>query len=427
MDRVSEVSIEWDLPLFYRRGSPKRLNGIDIFYDFPWLDQFRDERAQFKNGLCLTNLAKRDCPVDKKPALLLTRIEDVLEDPIETEDRFIVVVNIQRYISEASNNAAASYYANKLSVAITNLSRVTEIVNDPIAVADVIERTLDAERISKWLEGRPDRMHELRGLVMEPRPPTMDPASIASAILAIKNLDAEQIAALEGLFRGTDKDIRLTLLRALTVDEFGRLATSAAIGERLTDRLRDASAAADTFSFLSDSGASETDLQRFIEGHPWLLGMEYVRVLPRHTIPRGSIDFLLQRFDGYYDLLELKGPNDSIIEVSSPGSGTPPPASSYSLSRSLAQAIAQVLVYRETLTNHSGIMSELYGLERTRLPRLLIVLGRTTDLSSYALGLLRSLNLSLHRVEVVPFDILADRARTIVRNIEGVLGTTQPT
>jgi len=43
--------VEWDRPLKHRRGSPKRLDGIDIYFDFDWFEMFPDGRDQFKNGV----------------------------------------------------------------------------------------------------------------------------------------------------------------------------------------------------------------------------------------------------------------------------------------------------------------------------------------------------------------------------------------
>lgn len=425
VDQTAELEIDWPVPLFYRQGGPKRLNGIDLFYDFPWLEQFKDWRAQFKNGLCLATLAEKDCPVGKIPALLLTRRDEIAERLIETPDYFIVVVNLPRYLREASNNAAASYYASRLSLGITSLSLVSEIRQDPEVVAEVIRTSLDIEGISAWLRHDPDRLDQLRTLTgNDPPLRSADAASIAAAIDSIGQLDADQLAALEGLLRGKDRDARLAFLRALTSDEDGRYVTSLALGERLNDRLKDVSGAAAAFSILlEEPSTKETDLQSFIEEHPWLLGLEYVSVLSRRLVPRGSIDFLLRRFDGYYDLLELKGSNDGIIEAPQSSGGLPPRASSYSLSRPLAQAMAQVHVYQDTLTAHHETVSQLYGLEGTRSPRLIIVIGRAKSLPDHVATVLRNINLSLHRVEIVPFDVMADRALTTIRNIESLLLT----
>lgn len=68
---------------------------------------------------------------------------------------------------------------------------------------------------------------------------------------------------------------------------------------------------ADEYSALvqkPDSG--ETALQEFIEKNPWLLGLDYVKARPRKPLPRGAMDFILERYDGLQDFLELKSPQD---------------------------------------------------------------------------------------------------------------------
>src|SRR5438093_718414 len=85
-----------------------------------------------------------------------------------------------------------------------------------------------------------------------------------------------------------------------------RFVTGEVLAARASDRIEDARGAVREYEELLASGAGETALQHFIEQHPWLLGLEYVRVRPRHDIPRATADFILERFDGFHDLLELK-------------------------------------------------------------------------------------------------------------------------
>ena len=115
------------------------------------------------------------------------------------------------------------------------------------------------------------------------------------------------------------------MLAAITRDESGRAAASESIGERLVERLGDVrSAALDYHELLDDDTTTETDLQRHIELNPWLIGLDYARVRPRHSVPRGELDFILERFDGFHDLLELKSPSDEIVEAPDEASGGPP-------------------------------------------------------------------------------------------------------
>jgi hypothetical protein len=206
-------------------------------------------------------------------------------------------------------------------------------------------------------------------------------------------------------------------LRALTHDVDGRYATAEVLGERSYDRLADARGAAEEFDELLAT-ANETQIQEFLELHPWLLGLDYVRIRTRQLIPRGAVDFLLERFDGFHDLLELKSPGDSIFEVH--GRAAIPSPSAYRLSRPLSLALAQVHGYRDALRYEEAV-EKLYGLPHSREPRSIILIGRASELSESEERLLREFNRSLHRVEVVPFDVLTRRARVNLDNVERYL------
>jgi len=61
------------------------------------------------------------------------------------------------------------------------------------------------------------------------------------------------------------------------------------------------------------------------------------------------------------------------------------------------------------------------GLSQTREPRIKILIGRASELSKHQQRLLRELNPSLHHVEIMPFDVLARRARVTLDNVERYL------
>jgi hypothetical protein len=172
---------------------------------------------------------------------------------------------------------------------------------------------------------------------------------------------------------------------------------------------------------LDHPGSSETDLQHFIEENLWLLGLEYVKARPRAPIIRGTADFILERVDGFHDLLELKSPQDPIILAPESSHGKPPPAHDYALSPALANGLAQAHVYRDTLTTDDQANERNFGLRDTRDPRLVVVIGLANSLPEHRLRVLRELNKSLHRVEVVPYDALGDRASRILANVEKYL------
>jgi len=199
--------------------------------------------------------------------------------------------------------------------------------------------------------------------------------------------------------------------------------TGEVLAERTPQRVQDARDAMAAYqALLANEASTETTMQKFIENNLWLLGLDYARMRPRKTGPSGAMDFLLERYDGFHDLLELKSPHDPLITAPdiAEGDAVPPPHE-YALSKSLAQALAQAIVYRDRLTRYPEVAAELYGLPHTRDPRLIIVVGKADSLPEHRRRVLQELNKSLHRIEVVPYDILAKRADAMLANVERYL------
>jgi hypothetical protein len=411
--------LDWDLPLHFRRGGRVRLAGLPVYFDFTWLDLMHDRRMQFQNGQCLARRVREDCPEGKIPALLLTGRTDVEEGARITASFYVVVLKLPRYLEQAEADAAVSYLANALGP-ITQVHKLQELAAaDPSDLRNLIQLNLEIDDIATWVRGNATRLAELRTITDKEGAVASNVTTAVEALQSLKDLDAEVIGAVAALV-GTDRQRRLDLLRAITDDSTGRYVAAEVLGERVEERLADARAAASAYTELvKDETSKETDLQRFLEANPWLLGLDYSRVLPRQAILRGTLDFLLARFDGLYDLLELKSPNDPIVLAPADTSG-PPSASRFALSPSLAQALAQVHVYRDALRNNE-VSEEWFGLPHTRDPKIIIVIGKTTKLTDVGRRVLREFNRSLHRVEIVPYDILGQRAGAILDNVERYL------
>jgi hypothetical protein len=136
---------------------------------------------------------------------------------------------------------------------------------------------------------------------------------------------------------------------------------------------------------------------------------------------RGAVDFLLERFDGFHDLLELKSPDDRIFDPHGTDIDSP---SAFRLSRPLALALAQVHAYRDALSQE-GTHEPFYGLQHTREPWITMLIGLASELTDQEERILRELNRSLHHVEVVPLDVLARQAHKILDNVEQYLLTAE--
>lgn len=421
-----ELDLEWDLPLEHCSGGATRLAGLDVYYEFDWSTYFKDRRAQFRHGQCLAEHVRALCPSGKKPILLLTARDDVVEGYLTTERHFVCVLNLPKYL-RTSPDAYLSYLANRLGPGIAQLPHLPDLLDaaSPEEFLAAIEGRLTVDHIAAWAIGSRERLEQLRDLVeREPPDAAVNLPEVVAAVESVGGLDADGVAAVAKLLGpDLDPDLRRELVRRITEDPTGRSLTQEVLGQRTSDRAADmARVIADYKLVLADPDASETDMQRFIERSPWLLGLDYAKIRPRQPIVQGVLDFWLERIDGFHDLLELKSPTDPIIKApSEKEGGGAPSASAYSLSSDLAKALAQVHVYRARLTDYPEANKQLFGLSDSRDPRLIIVIGTAANLPEYSQRVLKELNKSLHRVEVVPYDVLARRGEAALANLENDL------
>lgn len=419
-----QEALGWDKPLGYRRGARQRLRRIDVFYDLNWRKHFPDRRMQFRGGQSLADQVIEDCPEGKRPALLLTDRDDIEEGARVTPDSYVVVINLPHYTACADDaNAATAYMARRLGRGITRAKSFSDLSHAGMAeVAAWLDENLNAEALTRWASNNQSRLELLRELGTSSETNAVEIGDVDRAIAALEALEqldprlAEAIAAL--VTTETDLDARLELLWALTDDDAGRLMTGETLYARASERLDDARAAADEFDELLER-AGETEVQHFLESHPWLLGLDYAQIRPRQPVIRGAVDFLLERLDGFHDLLELKSPDDQIFETHGKSDDIRSP-SAFRLSKPLALALAQVHAYRDALSEESTL-EKFYGLSHTREPKITILIGLASSLAEQEKRILRELNCSLHRVEVVPFDILARRTHAVLDNVERYL------
>ena len=403
--RRPELDIDWE-PRLVKKVGAANLAELDVYYDFVWEEVFPHGRATFRHGLSLAWFARNHSPEGKTPCLLLTTRDDVAEEPIQTETHYALVVRIVPYLATSSADPATTYFAKDT----------------------LLHLYLDKAAIIRWANEEPIRFETLRRIVesqagtIEPQPPA-DQHDLARVIRALDQITAELGEAMvTALSVGGADDIR-RVAKWLSSNTVGRQAASEALADRIESRIADARLDLEEFRQLLDGGTPEKKLQLFIEEHPWLLGLEYVRVRPRRDVPRGELDFFLERHDGYQDLLELKRPGDKIIVCRADGDG-PHPASKYSLAPPLANALAQVQVYRDRLTRNEASLDIDYGIKNAGHPRVVIIIGRERDLSRTEKRILLQLNLSFHRIEVMPYDWLAKRAAIQLRNVtQSILGS----
>lgn len=393
----------WEPQLSWRRGAQTLLAGLDVYYDFPWNEEVGHGKAMFRNGKDLATRVREGCPDDMIPRLLLTTREEVEDGHLYTNDgNYVFVVRIRKYLAEARRGAAANYLVGVFGVgSIDTMRRVREAVSSPSQLDEILELSVSEEGLARWADRRQGRFPMLQRIidrhVGSAGPGDDDPSGRKAARRFFR-------VAGPGAVQGIADEL------ASTAEGRRAIASS----DQQSGRLHDVRIAAAQYrKLLATPDALETDFQGFIKENPLLLGLEYAEVMSRARFLRGELDFVVRRHDGYRDLLELKGPNEPIVLFTGEVEERP---SAYSLAPKLAQALAQIQLYREWIATSSKENRDLYGV--TRDPRITIVIGRDDDLpNDTARKILRQLNVTLHRMQVLPYDILADRVEAQLENV----------
>jgi len=180
---------------------------------------------------------------------------------------------------------------------------------------------------------------------------------------------------------------------------------------------------------VTDPATTETIMQNFLAKHIWFFGLDYIqahqRCKSKFSSGLGSeYDFLLEGFNQVYDIAELKGPNDSLIDLrsSSSRSGSFDPRNDYKYSLSFGRALHQVISYMYEFEESFGHIKEAQPSIRDFMyPKSLIVISKRdlfSDEGKNSSKYLHLLNRQFANVEILTYDDLGDRAENIIKFIE---------
>lgn len=158
--------------------------------------------------------------------------------------------------------------------------------------------------------------------------------------------------------------------------------------------------------------------QKWIYNNSWLFGVRYLVPIEKERIGFKEIpDFLFPTLDGFLDILEIKRPRCDVIRKD------PAHRGSYAWSPDTNQAIGQVVNYmREMEENQLKLMKEInkeYGGRykmplHTVKPRAFILIGVSDSWDESEKDAFRTLNYSLHGVEVLTYSDLIRRGEGII-------------
>lgn len=151
----------------------------------------------------------------------------------------------------------------------------------------------------------------------------------------------------------------------------------------------------------------ETLFQEFLSLHHWMFGLEYISVVskPKSSTTRVP-DLLLQRTDGFNDVVELENPTDALfVNLSKRPEQSGP----------LKEALAQTMNYVDDYAiRHRDEFYE-QGLD-TYKPNGIIIIGRRGDKDLERRR--RQLNAYLHGIKIWTYDDLVSNAEQIVSLLE---------
>jgi hypothetical protein len=165
------------------------------------------------------------------------------------------------------------------------------------------------------------------------------------------------------------------------------------------------------FERMLSRDLTESPWQSWFQKNSWVLGSQFVKVLDERQIdPQHISDFLMQAYDGFLDVVEIKRPQGGQrFWAASTDHGNHVPSSD--LTKALAQA-ARYIYEVEREANSVKFVQRVGGV-RTVKPRCTLIFGRSNDWNEGQCEAYRILNASYHNLTVLTYDHVLARARRV--------------
>jgi hypothetical protein len=157
---------------------------------------------------------------------------------------------------------------------------------------------------------------------------------------------------------------------------------------------------------------NENFWQKWFNENKWILGSEYLKILDERGIDRDHIaDFLVQAFDGFVDIVEIKKPNFQFwMEAKDHNNYVP---SSY-----LTKAITQCQNYLYEIEREANSIKYREKLKAKIIkPRCLLIFGKSNEWDEEKREAYRILNSSYTNLTILTYDHLLERAKNIMSNM----------
>lgn len=160
----------------------------------------------------------------------------------------------------------------------------------------------------------------------------------------------------------------------------------------------------DEFEQLMLRKVNEEQYQRFLTSNPVLLDPLASRVVPKQKFGVEFItDYVIQRMDNLYLAVEIEKPQDLIFTKTD------------DFSSAFTHAFGQVIDFLEWVDTHSEYAR--FHMPGISSPRGMLVIGMRADLSPRQTAKLKRLSINMPNIEIMTFDDILERGRTLYRNI----------
>ncbi len=395
--------IPWDVPLSSRYGASENMCGIRIFHDFVWTDVFRHGMAQFRNGKCLAKLVRDSCPQDKKPALLLTRRENVKQEKKNGPEYCVTIVNIDEYLKKASGNAATTYFAMLMRTDVISAANIDWSTLSEDDLGTLLGKHINLDMLRAWNNADPARVNILVQLLNECK---VDPKVLVG---------------------GREAEIAAILLQP--DEQFWQVVPDALAHKRLWS-IRNAQV--EKFrTHLEQSDWLEPDWQRFFEDNTWIFGYglsyQFLHIIEAKPSFGGKDltgtglqegDYLLATAaeTKFTVLVEIKRPDADLVSDTKYRNRT------YEFGKDLTGGVAQLQqqcwrwATEGSRSDENRDLLEGRGIF-THDPRGILVIGNTNKIrhDRDKMRTFESFRRNLHNPEVITFDELLCRAEKAVQ------------
>jgi hypothetical protein len=228
-------------------------------------------------------------------------------------------------------------------------------------------------------------------------------AGVRRYIAIDENFTAENVEHVRALFRNPNKkELLAFLLKHEVVPQ--ELLHDIEYQKRIV--------AIKEFEEMLSQDRPEADWQTWFKSNSWVLGSEFVRILDERIIdPDNIADYLVEAYDGFLDIIEIKRPGGGLIFWAATldhGNHIP--------STALIKAISQSSTYVfevEREINSQKFLERVGGVPAVK-PRCVLVFGRSNDWSPEQKRAFRILNANYHNLSLMTYDHVLARAKRLL-------------